>query len=78
GEGRPLHLVSAVCPDYSHSSDAEGTPRDTFARVGDQPGLAGAKLVSAGLAVADLARARQVEIRHAILGGEFEYLSFNR
>ena len=41
-------------------------------------GLAGAKLVSAGQAVAELARARQVEIRHAILGGEFEYLSFNR
>ncbi|HFH3117669.1 hypothetical protein HKW94_22590, partial [Pseudomonas aeruginosa] len=33
---------------------------------------------SAGQAVAELARARQVEIRHAILGGEFEYLSFNR
>lgn len=78
GEGRPLHLVSAVCPDYSHSSDAEGKPRYTFERVGDQPGLAGAKLVSAGQAVAELARARQVEIRHAILGGEFEYLSFNR
>ncbi|MCL1425880.1 hypothetical protein M3J54_26080, partial [Enterobacter hormaechei] len=73
-----LHLVSAVCPDYSHSSDAEGKPRYTFERVGDQPGLAGAKLVSAGQAVAELARARQVEIRHAILGGEFEYLSFNR
>ena len=69
GEGRPLHLVSAVCPDYSHSSDAEGKPRYTFERVGDQPGLAGAKLVSAGQAVAELARARQVEIRHAILGG---------
>ncbi|MFU1923879.1 hypothetical protein ACM6PT_42940, partial [Klebsiella pneumoniae] len=40
----PLHLVSAVCPDYSHSSDAEGKPRYTFERVGDQPGLAGAKL----------------------------------
>lgn len=78
GEGRPLHLVSAACPDYSHSSDAEGKPRYTFERVGDQPGLAGAKLVSAGQAVAELARARQVEIRHAILGGEFEYLSFNR
>lgn len=78
GEGRPLHLVSAVCPDYSHSSDAEGKPRYTFERVGDQPGLAGAKLVSADQAVAELARARQVEIRHAILGGEFEYLSFNR
>ncbi|MDX1899175.1 hypothetical protein RBB72_29515, partial [Pseudomonas aeruginosa] len=65
-------------PDYSHSSDAEGKPRYTFERVGDQPGLAGAKLVSAGQAVAELARARQVEIRHAILGGEFEYLSFNR
>ncbi|MBG6327745.1 hypothetical protein I5I24_31155, partial [Pseudomonas aeruginosa] len=38
GEGRPLHLVSAVCPDYSHSSDAEGKPRYTFERVGDQPG----------------------------------------
>ncbi|MBF2901775.1 efflux RND transporter periplasmic adaptor subunit [Pseudomonas aeruginosa] len=36
------------------------------------------QVVSAGQAVAELARARQVEIRHAILGGEFEYLSFNR
>ncbi|MGV8597778.1 hypothetical protein ACV35V_36230, partial [Pseudomonas aeruginosa] len=43
-----------------------------------QPGLAGADQLGAGQAVAELARARQVEIRRAILGGEFEYLSFNR
>ena len=75
---RPLTIVSAICPDYSYDMDAEGAPRYTFTHVGEQPGLAGAKLIKADDALSDFSRAVGVPLEHKLFGGEFEYISFNK
>ncbi|WP_017905122.1 hypothetical protein [Pseudomonas asplenii] len=76
--GRRLTIVSAICPDYSYVTDAEGKPRYTFTHVGAKPGLAGDKLLKVDGALAEFAGAVGVPLEHKLFGGEFEYISFNR
>lgn len=76
--GEPLTVVSAVCPDYSYDLTADGKPRYTFTHVGDQPGLAGTKLINTDEALTAFSAAAGVTVEHQLFGGEFEYISFNR
>lgn len=75
---QPLTVVSAVCPDYSYDLTAEGKPRYTFTHVGDQPGLAGTKLINADEALTAFSAAVGITLEHRLFGGEFEYISFNK
>ncbi|UQS17426.1 hypothetical protein [Pseudomonas sp. HS6] len=75
---QPLTVVSAVCPDYSYDLTAEGKPRYTFTHVGDQPGLAGTKLINTDNALTAFSAAIGVAVEHRLFGGEFEYISFNK
>lgn len=75
---QPLRVFTAVCPDYSYQRDADGKPRYTFEQVGENPGLAGDKLIGCGPVLRAAADMLGISLRHELFGGEFEYSSFSQ
>jgi hypothetical protein len=75
---KPLRVFTAVCPDYSYQLDAEGKPRYTFEHVGENPGLAGDKLIGCGRVLREVADKAGIAFQHELFGGEFEYSSFSQ
>ncbi|MCU1751840.1 hypothetical protein [Pseudomonas sp. 6D_7.1_Bac1] len=75
-ENTELVFISAICPDYSYTRDADGKPQYTFHSVGDNTGLAGDKLIKAASAIKTFGADVGVQVSHGLFGGEFEYVSF--
>jgi hypothetical protein len=71
--GKPVTLVSAICPDYSFVQ-VPGGHRYTFEAVGTSPGLAGGKFIRAVPAFASFFEAVGVPHEIAVYGGDFESL----
>lgn len=75
-ENSELLFISAICPDYSYTRDADGKPHYTFHSVGHNTGLAGDKLIKAAHAVKTFGAELALPVSHGLFGGEFEYVSF--
>jgi hypothetical protein len=71
----PLTVVSAICPDYSYTAEAD-TVRYTFESLGSQPGLAGNKFIAILPAVARCLDELGVRHEVSLFGGDFESLTF--
>ncbi|WP_321877064.1 hypothetical protein [Paraburkholderia bannensis] len=74
--GQTLQLVSAICPDYSHTTEG-GNVRYTFSSIGVQPGLAGRKVLDILPVMMRFLDALGVSYAVNLYGGDFESLAYD-